>query len=71
MGQIKSMMNILQCAGNPEVALQSILATNPQLREYVQIINNNGGDYRKAFYDLAAQKGVNPEEILNLIKDAS
>lgn len=70
-GQIKSMMNMLQVASNPQAALQSILVTNPQLKELIPLINKNGGDYKKTFYDLAAQRGVNPEEVLKLIKDAS
>ena len=71
LGQVKTLMNILQTAGNPQTALQSIIATNPQLRELIPLIRNNNGDYKKAFYDLAAQKGINPDEILKLIKDAS
>lgn len=64
-------MNILQSAGSPQAALESIISANPQLRALVPLINKNGGDYRKTFYDLAAQKGIDPNEILNLVKVAT
>jgi hypothetical protein len=31
-------------------------------------INQNGGDPKQAFYAMAREKGVNPDEILNMLK---
>lgn len=44
------------------------MASNPQIKELMPLIKKNGGDYRKTFYDLAAQKGIDPEEVLKFLK---
>jgi hypothetical protein len=49
-------------------ALQGIIANNPQFKEIIPLLNQNNGDYKKTFFDLAAQRGIDPEEILKLIK---
>lgn len=67
-GQIQQLMNVLQCANNPEDAIRSMMATNPQLKELFPLIQRNGGDYKKAFYDLAQQKGIDPESFLQQLK---
>ena len=64
-GQMQQLMNILQCANNPMDAIRSMCATNPQLKE---VIERNGGDYKKAFYDLAQQKGIDADSFLNQLK---
>lgn len=42
-----------------------MMQSNPQLASVMQMAN---GDPKKAFYALAEQKGVNPDEILNALK---
>ena len=34
----------------------------------MDLVNQNGGDVKKVFYDMAKQKGVNPDDILNILK---
>jgi hypothetical protein len=41
---------------------------NPQMKQAIDLVNQCGGDPQKAFYALAEQKGVDPEEILNALK---
>ena len=48
--------------------LQAIAAKNPQMQQAIDFINQCGGDPQKAFYALAEQKGVDPNEILNALK---
>ena len=66
--QIKSMMNLVRGAQNPTAMLQSMIYQNPQLREVVEFVNQNGGDARSAFYAMAKQKGVDPEQILSILR---
>lgn len=68
LGQIKNMMRMVQNAGNPQAMMNQLMQNNPQLRDTMNIVNQCGGDPQKAFYTLAQQKGVNPEEILNMLK---
>lgn len=65
---IKNMMNMLRSAGNPQMMLQQMMSQNPQMQQAIQYVNQNGGNAKQAFYKLAEQKGVNPDEILNMLK---
>lgn len=70
LGQVKQLMNVVNASNNPVGALQAMLADNPIYKQLFPLIQKNGGDYQKTFYDLAKQKGVNPEEVLNVLKNA-
>ena len=65
---IKNMMNMLRGAGNSSMMLQQMTAQNPQMRQVMDLVQQNGGNAKQAFYKLAEQKGVNPDEILNMLK---
>ena len=65
---IKNMMSMLRGAGNPSMMLQQMTAQNPQMRQVMDLVQQNGGNAKQAFYKLAEQKGVNPDEILNMLK---
>lgn len=64
--QIKPMIEMAK--GNPQAMLNRLMQTNPQMRGVMDYINRNGGDPKKAFYTMAQQKGVNPDDILSLLK---
>ena len=55
----------LKSMGNPNTVAQMMLQKNPQLK---QLIDNAGGDPKRAFYNLAQQQGVNPNDVLNMMK---
>lgn len=54
---------------NSNQFIQNMIANNPKFQEIVSYINQNGGNAKTAFYNMAAQKGVNPNVILNRIKN--
>ena len=54
--------------GSPQAMLQSMLKSHPQYQNVMRIVQQYGGDPQKAFYELAKQKGVNPDDILNMLK---
>ena len=68
MGQIKQMMNMVSGAQDPMGMLRQMMDRNPQMKQVMDVISNAGGDPRQAFYALAQQKGVDPQEILNMMK---
>lgn len=68
MNPIKNMMQMMKSAGNPQMMLQQMISQNPQIRQAVQYVNDNGGNAEKAFYRLAKEKGVNPNDILQALK---
>lgn len=65
---IKNMFNMLRNSGNPQAMLNQLVQNNPQYKQVAQYINENGGDAKSAFYKLANQSGVNPDEIINMLK---
>jgi len=48
--------------------LQQMMQNNPQYQQVMQLVNQAGGDPQKAFYQMAQQMGVNPDEILSMLK---
>ena len=66
--QIKQVISMVKASGNPQAMLNQLIQTNPNLRQVTEIIQQYGGDANKAFYALAEQKGIDPKEILDLLK---
>ena len=66
--QIKNMMNVLRNSNNPQMLLQNMIQQNPQMQQAMNIVRQNGNDPKTAFYALAKQRGVNPEQILQMLK---
>ena len=68
LNQIKQMVNMFKNAKNPQMLIQNMMMQNPQMKQVMDFINQNGGDAKSAFYKLADQRGVDPNEILNMLK---
>ena len=58
------MVQMLKATNNPQQMVNQMMSNNPQ----VQQIINQYGDPKTAFYKVAEEKGINPDEILNLFK---
>lgn len=66
--QIKQMIAAVRSSGNPQAMLNQLMQTNPNMRQAMEIIQQYGGDADRAFREIARQKGINPQEILDLLK---
>ena len=55
-------------AQNPQLMLNQMLMSNPQLQQAMELIKQNGGDPKTAFYNYAKQLGVDPETVLNSLQ---
>ena len=64
--QFSQMMQAMR--GNPQALLSQLSQNNPNMQRVNQIIQQNGGDARKAFYSLANQMGVNPDDVLSMLR---
>lgn len=62
---LKNLINMFKNSNNPQMLLQNMLQNNPQVKNLIQ---QCGGDPKTAFYNLAKQRGINPDEILNMLK---
>lgn len=65
---VKQMMATIKSAKNPQVVLNTMMNNNPQLKQVKDYIQQNGGNAQQAFYSLAKQNGVDPKEILDMLK---
>lgn len=64
----RNMFSMIKSANNPQALLNQMIQNNPQYGNVMRIIQNSGGDARKAFYDECARRGVNPDEILKALR---
>ena len=62
---VKQMISMFKGLNNPQAMAQQLVSKNPQLKA---ILDASNGNYEKAFRDYAKQMGVNPDEIINLLK---
>ena len=67
-GPIKQMMNMVRSAKDPMAALNMLAMRNPQLKEVLDIVQQYGGDSMAALRGEAEKLGIDPEEILGMIK---
>ena len=59
---------MVKSSGNPQLMLNQIMQMNPQLGQVMDIIKQYGGDANKAFAAIAEQNGINPQEIMDLLR---
>lgn len=66
--QAKQMLGAINGSQNPMMMLNQLMTSNPQLKQVMDYVQQNGGDPKKAFYSMAEQKGINPQDILDMLK---
>lgn len=64
--QAKQMMGVVRSAQNPMAMLQQMAQSNPQMQQAMQIVNSGGTS--GMLYELARQKGIDPNELMELLK---
>lgn len=59
--------NMIQSMKNPAALMNQLSKNNPQFSQVMNLIQQNGGDAKKAFYSYANQMGVNGDEIIKML----
>ena len=59
---------MVRIARDPTTLIQELAANNPDMQKAIEYVRQNGGDPEKAFYKLAKEQGIDPQEILNALK---
>ena len=67
-GQMKSLYQTFQNAKNPMALFQQMAMRNPQMQPILNMLRN-GMNPNQIFNDLCRQKGINPQELLNMLKN--
>lgn len=65
MSQIKQLWQNMMSFKNPQIAINQMIMNNPQTREALNFIKQNGNNPQNAFINLARQKGVDPEKFIH------
>ena len=63
--QARQMAQMFKSTSNPNVLINQMMNNNPQIR---QIIQQYGGDPKTAFYGYAEANGIDPNDVLNMLK---
>ena len=64
---ILNMFNQVRTAKDPNVMIQTLMQTNPQMKETMDVIGKYP-DAKQAFYAMAQQKNQDPNTIINELK---
>ena len=62
------MINALRNSTNPQQLFMSMAQQNPQLKQILDMVQNSGKSPKDLFYQLAQQKGIDPNQILNRLQ---
>ena len=65
---VRQLMNIVRSAQNPQLMLNQLAMNNPQLKQVMDIVQKHGGDPMTAFRAEAEARGMDPNEILNMLR---
>ena len=65
---VKQMMNMVRTAQNPQLVLNQLATSNPLLKQAMDLTQQYGGDSMKALSETAKQMGIDPNEIMNMLK---
>ena len=65
---VRQMMSMVRTAQNPQAALSQLIMNNPQMKQVMDIVQKHGGDPMAAFRKEAEAAGINPDEIMGMLK---
>ena len=63
------MIGTVKMAKDPMGAINQIAMRNPQMQQVMSVISQNGGNAKQAFYNMAQQRGVDPNVILQQLNN--
>lgn len=66
--QILQQLNMNNPVQQATRLMKNPMSMMPQYQQAMQLVQQAGGDARAAFYQLAKEKGVDPNQILSMLK---
>lgn len=64
--RVLQMMQQIKSIGNPQMMIQQM----PQYKQVMDYVEQNGGDAKSAFYKMAGEMGIDPDEIVKAMRNA-
>ena len=65
---LKQVLAALRSSRNPQQMVSNMLSQNPDAQQFVNQVSRSGGSFKDAFYAAAKAKGVDPDQIINMLK---
>lgn len=65
---VLGIFNAVKNSSNPMHMLKSMSNSNPMIKQAFDCVEENGGDIKKAFYTLSEKYGIDPNNIMGMIK---
>ena len=65
---VKNLMQAMHTMQNPQEAIRQMLQNNPNYQQAMQLVSQFNNDPGQAFLELAKQRGVDPQMILDALK---
>ena len=65
---IGNTFRMLKNSNNPMQLLQNMARSNPQVQSVMNMIQTSGKSPKDLFYEIARQRGVDPNQILNMLR---
>ena len=63
-----SLIQAIRYSRNPNLMLQQLMQSNPNVASTMNLVRQYGGNPQKAFYEEAKKKGVDPNQILSMLR---
>ena len=65
---VTQLINNVKSCSNPEQMIFNMAQTNPQIASIINQAAKSGQSYKDLFYSVAQAKGIDPEQIINLLR---
>ena len=66
--QIRNLMSAARGAKDSEAIMEQMIANNPQYQQAYTQMKQEGGTLKEVFMNRAKSLGVNPDDVLNMLK---
>ena len=67
-GGLQQMINMVSRSNNPMQLMQIMAQSNPQLQNILNLVQTSQKSPKTLFFEMAQQKGVNPQQILQMLQ---
>ena len=67
--RVSEMYKLIKNSKNPKSLIDYYAAANPEFKEAMNFMGQNGGSLKDVFYAMAKRKGTNPDEIISPLKN--
>ena len=61
-------INSVKNSANPQQMIMNMVRSNPQISSIINQAASNGQTYKDLFYNVAKARGVDPNQILNILR---